>query len=64
MSEYKVLRLEGVDENLDFEDRRDNLESSSRIGKGSRSRSPDEIRVDREISFSKANLSQLRKVII
>jgi len=61
MSEYKVLRLEGVDENLDFEDRRDNLESSSRIGKGSRSRSPDEIRVDREISFNKANLSQLRK---
>lgn len=62
MSEYKVLRLEGVDENLDFEDQRDNLEAGSRIGKSSRS--VDEIRVDKEISFNKANLRQLRKVII
>ena len=62
MSEYKVLRLEGVDENLDFEDQHDNLEAGSRIGKSSRS--VDEIRVDKEISFNKANLRQLRKVII
>lgn len=57
MSSYKVLRLEGVDGSLDLLEEE---ETESMPGISSRP-GVEEIRVDPEISFNKANLRQFRK---
>jgi hypothetical protein len=57
MSEYKVLRLEGVEETLELGE----SEEGDSIP-GNSSGTVDEIQVDPEISFNKANLRLFRKV--
>lgn len=56
MSEYKVLRLEGVEETQDLAETEE-VDSTH----GNSSLSVDEIQVDPEISFNKATLRQFRK---